>query len=92
MNKLKRLLERCKCGVFLIVNEHRDYYQTAEEKLNEASKYDFPPVIEDNVREIMIKTNTIIVLQFYERTPISSYEIWHYDLDKCLDEALDCLN
>jgi len=33
----KKLLARCKCGVFLIVNEHRDYYETAEQKLEELS-------------------------------------------------------
>lgn len=28
MDKLKKLMARCKCGVYLAVNEHRDYYDT----------------------------------------------------------------
>ena len=39
----------------------------------------------------MIETNTIIDLQFYPHTPVGSYQIYHYDLDKALDEALEIL-
>ena len=91
MDKLNKLLARCKYGVFLDVNEHRDYYETAEEKLYEASGYECPPEITDEVRKIMIDTDTIIICQFYPDTPIGSYEVWHYDLGKCLTECLKCL-
>lgn len=91
MEKLEKLMERCKCGVFLTVNEHRDYYQTAQEKLDEARGYECPPEIDDDVRRVMTDTNTIIVCQFYPDTPIGSYEVWHYDLNKCLDECLVCV-
>ena len=91
MDKLKELLTRCKCGVFLIVNEHRDYYQTVEQRLEEVAGYECPPEIAPEVRAAMIATDTMIDLQFYPDTPIGSYRIVHYDLDAALDEALNCL-
>ena len=91
-DKLQRLLERCKCGVFLTVNEHRDYYETAEHRL--ADNYDSnecPPDIDPAVRAKMIETDTIVDLQFYPDTPVGSYSILHYDLDAALTMALERL-
>lgn len=90
MEKLQKLLDKCKCGVHLTVNQHRDYYQTAEEELKEKEGYECPPEIEPEVRAVMIEKNIIIDLQFYPHTPIGSYSIYHYDLDMALDEALAC--
>ena len=92
MDKLKELLSRCKCGVFVVVNEHRDYYQSAEQRLEELSLFECPSVITDEVRAKMVELDTIIDVQFYPDTPISSYSIYHYDLDAALDEALACLD
>lgn len=92
MDKLKELMSRCKCGVFLYVNEHRDYYQSAEKSLEEIMGYECPPEIDPEVRKVMIETDTIIKIQFYPDTPIGSYDIYHHDLDAALDEALDCFN
>ena len=92
IDKLKQLLANCKCGVFLTINEHRDYYDTAEDAINEAKTQECPPEIEPSVAERMIETNTVIRLQFYPDTPIGSYEIWHYDIDAALDAALSCFN
>lgn len=92
MDKLKQLLSRCKCGVFLTVNEHRDYYESAEHALEDARGYECPPSIASDVLAKMIETDTIIKIQFYPHTPIGSYEVWHYDIDLALDEAMDRLN
>ncbi len=92
MEKLQKLLDKCKCGVHLTVNQHRDYYQTAEEALKEKEGYECPPEIEPEVRAAMIDKNVIIDLQFYPHTPIGSYSIYHYDLDMALDEALECFD
>ena len=91
MDKLKELMSRCKCGVFLSVNEHRDYYQTAAARLEELAGYECPPEIEPEVRQKIIETDTIINLHFYPDTPIGFYSLYHYDLDAALDEALACL-
>ncbi len=91
MDKLMELLGRCKCGVYLTVNEHRDYYQTAAQALVEADRFECPPQIAPDVKAQMIETNTIVRLQFYPDTPIGFYSIWHHDLDAALDAALACL-
>ena len=92
MSKLQQIINKCKCSVSLTVNKHLDYYQTAEDALLEMQRYECPPRIEPEVREIMEKTNIIIELQFYPDTPIGSYSLYHYDLDKILDEALEILS
>lgn len=91
MDKLKELLSKCKCGVFVIVNQHRDYYKTAEEALGELECLECPPEISQEIRLKMIELNTVIDIQFYPDTPNGSYSIYHYDLDAALDEALECL-
>ncbi len=91
MDKLKELLSRCKCGVFLTVNEHRDYYQSVAQRLADLSERECPPTYTDDVRDGMIKADTIIEVQFYPDTPIGSYVVLHHDLDAALDEALACL-
>ena len=91
-DKLKELVDRCKCGVYVTVNTHRDYYETAEQALEEYARYECPPEIEDDVRRVMIETNTVINVQFYPHSPIGSYDIYHHDLDAALDEALACLD
>jgi len=91
MDNLKKLMAKCKCGMFLSVNEHRDYYMTAEESLKELASRECPPEITDEVRKKIIETNTIVELQFYPNTPIGSYRVIHHDLDAALTEALACL-
>lgn len=93
IDKLKELVSRCKASVTLTVNEHRDYYMSAEASLKELDERgDMPLAIEPEVRAEMIRTNTIVNLHFHPHTPIGFYEIYHYDLDAALDEALACLN
>ena len=91
MDKLKILIDECACSVALEINEHKDCYQSVEEYLDimESCK-GFE--INDDIKSIMIETNTIITLQFYPKTPVSFYSICHYDLDKALDEALEALS
>lgn len=89
---MRDILLRCKCGVFFTANEHRDYYQTAEEWLvdrirdqEEIDKFD---------KEIwgeMIKRDTIYSLQFYPDTPVGFYIIYHYDYDELLKKAKNIL-
>jgi hypothetical protein len=87
MDALRLLLERCKCGVYLHVNEHRDDYETATGKLAYL-QLESPPEISDDVREGIIRTDTIVDLQFYPDTPIGFYKIVHYDVEEALRLAL----
>jgi hypothetical protein len=92
MDKLKHLLGRCKCGVYVQVNAHRDMYDTAAQwweaqDIFGDSLADTPP----EVRAEMIRLDTIVDVQFYPATPVSFFRVAHYDLDAALDAALACL-
>jgi len=90
MDKLKELLSKCKCGVYLTVNEHRNYYQSVAERLEEIACFEAPPDIPQEIRTKMIETDTIVQIQFYPDTPIGFYFIYHWDLDAALTKALNC--
>lgn len=89
--KLQLLLATCKAGVSIEVNDHRNVYESAAQCLANVDKRDCPPEIEPDVRARMIETNTVVTIHFYPQTPVGFYEVWHYDLDAALDEALECL-
>jgi hypothetical protein len=93
-NKLLQLVNRCKAGVFLSVNDHRNAYESVQKfmenrfALDDFSRDETPP----EVLAKMIETDTIVDLRFYPVTPIGSYRIFHYDLDLAVDEALSILD
>ena len=90
-DKLKTLMDRCRCGVHLTINEHRNYYETAKQTLEELDTMECPPEIDPDVRRVMIETDTIVSLYFYPDTPVGSYAVYHYDVDAALALALACL-
>lgn len=91
MDKLIALLGRCKCGVHLVINEHRDYYEGPAKRLEWYADMECPPDIAPDVRAGILLSNNIVDLQFYPDTPTGSYHIIHHDLDAALDQALACI-
>lgn len=91
MDKLKQLLSLCKCGVYVTVNEHRDYYNTAAQALEESDDSEHPWDITPDMRAKMIETNTIIEIQVYPNSPVGFNLVYHYDLEAALDEALSSI-
>lgn len=89
MDKLTKLLDLCKCGVRLQVNEHRNMYQSAKQALEELRAND--EEIADDVCTKIIETDTLISLVCYPDTPIGFYQVFHFDLDSALDEALEAI-
>lgn len=89
MDKLKKLMARCKCGVHLTINDHRDVYKPVAEALEDLECLGFE--VDPEVRAMIVETDTLIDLHFYPDTPIGFYKVLHYDLDAALDEALECL-
>lgn len=87
-DKLKSLMERCKCGIYLFVNAHRDV-ETVEEHMRHQAASDPQGVASVNptVLKRMSETSTIITLHFYPDNSLISYQVYHYDLDLALDEA-----
>jgi len=82
------LLGRCKCGVYLTVNAHRDVYDSAETYIRER---ELTVSVANYVTQEMIRLDSIVNLQFYPDTPVGFYEIWHYSLAGALAEAEQCL-
>ncbi|RTL06354.1 hypothetical protein EKK58_05230 [Candidatus Dependentiae bacterium] len=92
MDKLKQLIARCKCGVYVTANEHRDGYETPAQWLEQHLGAPASLEISDEVQAGILASGTIINVQFYPETPVGFYRIVHYDMDKALDEALACLD
>ncbi len=92
MSKLGDLCRRCKCNVTVTVNDHRNSYETAEQYLDHALGEPEPHDIEPEIRREMIARDSVIQCQFYPRTPVGFYEVWHYDLDTCLDICLKIMD
>lgn len=90
-DKLKYVFERCKCGIFIVINEHRDYYEPAEKALEDARRNGYLPKTKNNVLNKMIEKDTIVTIQVYPDTPIGSYKVCHWDLEKALDEIIEIL-
>jgi hypothetical protein len=87
------LINRCKCGVYLNVNEHRNIHQSASDRLTELR--DIEPdgelELEKKIEDKIIELNTIVDLQFYPDTPIGFYHIYHYDVTLAICQALEVL-
>lgn len=93
MNSIESLVSRCKCGIHLTVNEHRDYYDSAEKTFADLRNrglwdHETDPEI---VRK-MIETDTIVCLQFYPETPIGFYRVYHWSVSEAIKEALEILD
>ena len=93
MSKLQQLIDRCKHGIYLTVNEHRDNYMTAEQYLEDYRlSYECPPIIAPEVEAGIVRTDTLVELTCYPDTGIGSYQVVHYDAEAAMDEMLVILN
>ncbi len=96
MNKLNDLICRCKCGVSLTVNKHRNYYEKAAHYLSvcHETEEDGEGIYgcDPDTLATMIEMDTIVELQFYPETSISFYQIAHYDVEMAIDEALEVMD
>lgn len=87
-DKLKRILELCKCTVTVQVNEHRVFYESVEKYLSNASVVDPPP---SDILKGMVERDAVVEITAYPTTPIGSHTVFHYDLDAALDMMLETL-
>ena len=93
MERLKKLIDGCKCGIHLEINVHRNYYETVEQyfKSNDSLKDDLRE-IEPNIYDRMVELDSIVELRCYPFTPISFFNLYHYDVEKAIEEALKRLD
>jgi hypothetical protein len=84
MQKIKELVAICKCSVQVLINPHKDYYETIEEYIDSEEKKSIP----DEVFSEMVKRDTIVLVSAYADNPIGCFSIYHYDIDTALDLVL----
>lgn len=90
---LQEIIDRCKCEVFVTANEHRcDYDSVAVHLADEQTRHGNEPVATPDVIAKMIEMDTVIALQFYPRTTIGFYTVYHYSLDAAINEAFEILD
>ena len=82
--ELLELINKCKGSVSIIINGHRDCYESVKDNIN-------ADLIEDIELDVLLKMqemDTMVELQFYPKTPIGFYRIYHYDLSLAIKIAL----
>lgn len=88
MKNLKHLLSLCKGEVMISVNPHKSYYETVEEYLNDLrNNNDATP---EDIAE-MIRLDTLVEITAYPNTPVGSFSIYHYDIDKGINEMISLI-
>jgi hypothetical protein len=86
-------LPKHKCGLFLTHNQHKDYYQSAKETIEEQKEHECPPDWRnDEQKQRAIETNEIWELQWYPDTPIGCYAICAPTLKELLEFAKEIEN
>jgi hypothetical protein len=90
-DKLLKLINFCKCSVYVEVNDHKSFYESVENYLEERHLECLNETDKD-VLDKIYETDNLVYIQFYPNTPIGFYSILHYDLDKALDLALEIIN
>lgn len=85
---LHELISKCKCGVSIEINNHRNYYYSVKKYLEEFPNDEISD-INPRALSIMEKKDTIVEIQFYPDTPISFYKVYHYDLEEALKICLN---
>lgn len=83
---LQALATACKCEVSVSINGHRNYYESIERHL-ESVPYEQMD-IDPEVRAEMIRRDTIVNVIAYDKTPVGSFHVVHYDLDTALRRML----
>ena len=85
MEKFKELVSICKASVEISVNDHKDYYELVRDFISKEAQND----IDKEVFDEMVIRDTIVRIQAYPLTPIGFIVVYHYDIDKAMDIALD---
>lgn len=86
---MEELIKRCKCGVFLSVNEYRDYCDTIETAIGEKRRAGHEQIIGAELAARMIKEGCLYELQFYPTTPVGFCVVYGTSLDEVVKKALE---
>jgi hypothetical protein len=93
MNKLKELITLCKYSICIDINTHKDDYKTVEDYFRVVFLLDedMKSEIEKDVYNEMIKRDFIVKIQCYPNTPVGFFVVYHYDIEKAINEMIDLL-
>lgn len=88
MNKLKELMKRCKCEISLSINSHKNDYITLEDELEDLDLQGITDDLDNDIRDKIIETQTLVMLYCYPNTPTGFFCSVHYDVDLAIQEVL----
>lgn len=88
---MDEILKRCKCGVYLTVNKHRDVYETTAKAIADIREWGGADEIDEELEQRMNATGQIYELRFYPDTPISFYRVYGTSLEEVVSKANSCL-
>ncbi len=89
MKKLNQLIEKCKGGICIEINPHKDCCLTIDEYLRlDVSFGVYDNIDNDEIYNEIIKSNNIIIITLYLHTLVDCNVITHYDLETAIDIAL----
>lgn len=77
------------CSFGIEFNEHRNYYQTIEQLLDDErpSRY----AVDATLRAEILAAGQIVLVQCYPSTPIGFFCVAHHDVEKAIDAAYEKL-
>lgn len=92
-DKLAELVSRCKGPVYVTVNNHKAFYESAKTAWENLCSLDEDLNKDTGAETVkkMIELDTIIEVHFYPDTPIGFYQVFHWDLESALALAIDAL-
>lgn len=88
---MEEIIQKCRCGVYLSVNQYRCYYQSIEDAVEEEKERNGED-IDDELAARMIAEKSLISLQFYPDTPIGFYLVYGTTLDEVITKAKSVIN
>lgn len=88
---MEEIIQKCKCGIYLSVNQYRDYYQSIEDAVKEERERNSMD-IDDELAARMVAEKSLISLQFYPNTPVGFYIVYGTTLDEVVTKAKSVIN
>ncbi len=92
--KIIKLIELCKWSFSINYNPHIDEHESVEsyfKKLIDMGALD-DGEIRAGVMALMTKRNTVFNIHCYPSNCVGHYSVYHYDLERCLDKAIESIN
>jgi hypothetical protein len=78
-----------KAGLYLTHNQHKDYYETVEEHVNEYANISKDDFVSEEDYQKCVETNELWELQWYPETPIGSHKVNGSSLEIVLQKAME---